>query len=276
VQETKKALLIISIPIGFLLFYMAVVTPLLRPTGFRPRSVSKNNLKAIGLALHRYHDDYSMFPPAFIADENGRPMHSWRVLLLPHLAEGHEHSARYYRSQLFKYGLFEISKVYERVQIENRTAEQIKYFLEQYRFDEPWDGPNNRKLHDLPAGAFHCPDGADPAMNTSCVAIVGEQTVWTETCGRKIKEITDGTSDTALVVEITDSGIHWLEPRDLQYDDLPLEINPKDRRGISSPYKHGAYVLLCDGSVRYVGNRISKDNLRRLLEISDGELLEEF
>ncbi len=62
----------------------------------------------IALALQNYHDDYGSFPPAYIPDKDGKPMHSWRVLLLPYL--------------------------------ERRTL------YEKYRFDEPWNGPNNRKL----------------------------------------------------------------------------------------------------------------------------------
>src|SRR5262249_42952585 len=72
------------------------------------RSQCKNNLKQIGLAMFNYHDAYGCFPPAYIADADGRPMHSWRVLLLPFLDE----AARYRK----------------------------------YRFDEPWDGPNNSEL----------------------------------------------------------------------------------------------------------------------------------
>ena len=51
----------------------------------RPRTPCKSNMKRIALAFHDYHDRYSSFPPAFLADTNGRPMHSWRVLLLPFL-----------------------------------------------------------------------------------------------------------------------------------------------------------------------------------------------
>ena len=39
----------------------------------------RNNLKQIAVALHQYHDLYGSFPPAYIADENGKPLHSWRV-----------------------------------------------------------------------------------------------------------------------------------------------------------------------------------------------------
>src|SRR4051812_3837711 len=48
------------------------------------RTKCKNHLKDIALALHNYHDAYGTFPPAYIADQNGRPMHSWRVLILPY------------------------------------------------------------------------------------------------------------------------------------------------------------------------------------------------
>ncbi|MEZ6062675.1 MAG: DUF1559 domain-containing protein [Planctomycetaceae bacterium] len=41
------------------------------------------NLKQIGLALLNYHDIHGSYPPAYIAGDDGRPAHSWRVLILP-------------------------------------------------------------------------------------------------------------------------------------------------------------------------------------------------
>jgi hypothetical protein len=58
--------------------------------------------------MHNFHDTHKQFPPAAIFGPDGKPWHSWRVLLLPYL-------------------------------------EQIALY-DQYRFDEPWDGPNNKKL----------------------------------------------------------------------------------------------------------------------------------
>ena len=49
------------------------------------RSQCKGNLKQIGLALLNYHDTFGCFPPAYIADADGKPMHSWRVLILPYI-----------------------------------------------------------------------------------------------------------------------------------------------------------------------------------------------
>ena len=46
-----------------------------------------NNLKQIGLAFHNYADAYRSFPPAVIYGPDGKPWHSWRVLLLPFLEQ---------------------------------------------------------------------------------------------------------------------------------------------------------------------------------------------
>ena len=45
------------------------------------------NLCQIKLAFHNYHSQYGSFPPAYVADANGRPMHSWRVLILPFMEQ---------------------------------------------------------------------------------------------------------------------------------------------------------------------------------------------
>jgi translation elongation factor EF-Tu-like GTPase len=60
------------------------------------------------LAVANYHETYGCFPPAYVADRDGKPMHSWRVLILPFLEQQELYHA--------------------------------------YNFAEPWDGPNNRKL----------------------------------------------------------------------------------------------------------------------------------
>ena len=83
------------------------------------RSQCKNNLKMIGLALQNYHDMYRSFPPAFVADENGKPMYSWRVLLLPHL----EHAPLY----------------------------------KKYDLSQPWDSPANKAVLDNMPDVFACP-----------------------------------------------------------------------------------------------------------------------
>jgi hypothetical protein len=48
------------------------------------RSLSKNNLLQIGLAMHNFHDTNGHLPPQAIADKQGKPLLSWRVAILPY------------------------------------------------------------------------------------------------------------------------------------------------------------------------------------------------
>jgi hypothetical protein len=70
-----------------LLLLLALLLPGTGSQHDRRRTSCKTHLKRIGLALHNYHEVHGYFFPAYIADENGKPMHSWRVLILPYLGE---------------------------------------------------------------------------------------------------------------------------------------------------------------------------------------------
>ncbi len=83
------------------------------------RAQCTNNIKQLAFALHNYHDAYGQFPPAFVPDQDGRPIHSWRVLILPFIEQQ---------------GLYQ-----------------------QYEFAEPWDGPNNRRLLSQIPSLYRCP-----------------------------------------------------------------------------------------------------------------------
>jgi uncharacterized protein DUF1559 len=228
--------------VGYLVLgvFVALLLPAGHHSGPARRSQCSNNLKQIGVALHNYHDTYGSFPPAYIADGEGRPVHSWRVLLLPFL----EHEALY----------------------------------GQYRFDEPWDGPNNLKLVEKMPSDFQCPEdrSEEKTYTTNYVVVVGPHTAWPGEETVRLKDITDGTSNTWLVVEVADSGITWSEPRDLHVLQMAQEINPPAGQGISSKHPGGALAVLADGSVRFFGDAsttspIDPDNVRRLLTIDDGE-----
>jgi prepilin-type processing-associated H-X9-DG protein len=193
-----------------------------------------NNLKQIGVALHSYHDAYGCFPPAYLADRNGRPMHSWRVLILPWL----EQKAIYGR----------------------------------YRFDEPWDGPNNRRLHDLVVSAYVCPSHPRPGHSTAYVAVVGPQTAWPRAEPSRLEDVDDGADQTILLVEASALSIHWMEPRDLQFDRMSFAFNgPNDPAGLSSDHPGGAHILLVDGAVRFLKAKTAPSWLRALLTVAGGE-----
>ncbi len=71
---------------GLVAFLIAVVFGLkhywVAWTEARSKTACKMNLKAIGVALHSYHDSNAHFPPAY---SSSIPPHSWRVALLPWL-----------------------------------------------------------------------------------------------------------------------------------------------------------------------------------------------
>ncbi len=194
-----------------------------------------NHLKQIGLALHNYHDYYGCLPPAYIADSTGKPIHSWRVLLLPFMEQ--------------------------------------KALYDKYDFNEPWNGPNNSKLHGEVVHVFCCPSRPtrQSRTETSYVAVVSAGTAWPGDRSIKLANITDGTSNSILVTESANSGIHWMEPRDLTFDEIPMAINPPTGPGISSPHPAVALALFADGHIRAITNNTPSEIIRRLLTIADGE-----
>jgi len=202
-----------------------------------------NNLKGIALALHNYHDRYRCFPPAFIADDQGRPMHSWRVLILP-------------------------------------FVEEVDLYA-RYDFNEPWDGPNNRFLGAEMPRVFQCPEDTASPTATSYVVVVGPETMWPDSETMTFRDIGDGTSNTLMVVEMANSGIHWMEPRDLEFAKLPMSVNPKTGRGICSLHRpeswvpkrpYGANAAMADGSVSHMlPTDVSSAKLRAILTANGNE-----
>ncbi len=231
-----------------MIMIVAVLIALLMPAaqfahGGRAREHCKYNLKAIGLALHGYHDKYGCFPPAYLTDAEGRPSHSWRVLLLPFL-------------------------------------DQEKLYKE-YRFDERWDSHHNRLLADRLEGVFNCwlergSKGSPEARMTSFVAVVGPDTVWPGRQPVKISDITDGIHTTLMVVEVAKSEIQWMEPRDLSFADIDFTLNNRSRFGISSGHAKGVNALYADGHVGFLPESLPAKTIRALLTRAGGELVGDY
>jgi prepilin-type processing-associated H-X9-DG protein len=206
------------------------------------RIACSNQMKMIGLAIQQYESRYGCLPPAYIADAKGKPIHSWRVLLLPFL-------------------------------------EQNPRFLEQnalyraYSFDEPWDGPRNRELSKTIVRGYPCPaDSANPE-NASYLAVVGPGTAWPGAKSIRTKDIRDRLDKTILLVEVADSGINWMEPRDLSFDHMDFHINGKPRTSLSSHHGKGANVLFADMHVEYLRDTVLPETVRALLTIAAGEAI---
>jgi prepilin-type processing-associated H-X9-DG protein len=198
-----------------------------------------NNLKQIGVAMHNYHDVYRCFPPAYVPDADGKPMHSWRVLILPFLEQ--------------------------------------QSLYDQYDFNEPWDGPNNIRLADSIPAVYACPDSVFSNSNTCYAMIVGPDTISDGPSAARLADIKDGTANTLMVVEAAGNGINWMEPRDLDAQKLSFVINDRPTPGgIKSDHPGGANVVFCDGAVRFLPDTTSPGVVKDLSTIAGGERIPEF
>ncbi len=204
------------------------------------RAQCTNNLKQIGLAMHNYQATYRCFPPAYIPDAKGRPMHSWRVLLLPFLEE---------------------QPLYNR-----------------YRFDEPWDGPNNRVLANAIVNVYRCPSNASKTSTptTDYVMIVGPDSISDGPSATQFRDIEDGMSNTILVVEVAKSNIPWMKPQDLDAKSYDFTVDKPQGQGIGSNHPAGANVLFADGSVRWLPSSILPDQVKAMTTIAGGEEVDPF
>jgi hypothetical protein len=194
------------------------------------RTQSANNLKQIALAMHNYHDTYGAFPPHAIYGKDGKPLLSWRVQILPFIEQ----------DNLYK----------------------------QFHLDEPWDSPHNKKLLEGMPKVYAVPvdEKATKAHETHYLGFVGKGAFFNGKKGIPIAAITDGTSNTILVVEAAKS-VPWTKP-----DDLPFEAGkPLPKLGAFWP--NGFQAAFCDGSVRMLRKDLKEATLRALITINGGEVI---
>ncbi len=180
-----------------LLLIVGILVALLLPAVQAAREAARraqcsNNEKQIALALLNYESANGHYPPAFVADANGRPMHSWRALILPYL---------------------------------NVPAQAASYDLEQ-----PWDSATNLAVAKQMPEVFRCPSDPENMGNkTRYMVIVDPRSVFPGSESRKMSEIRDGTSNTVMVVEAAGPGVTWTEPIDLSLDELDQLGSPHNQ-----------------------------------------------
>lgn len=185
-----------------------------------------DRFKQIALAMHNYADAHKCLPPAAIRDKDGKPLLSWRVAILPYIDQ----------NDLYK----------------------------QFHLDEPWDSPHNSSLIEKMPGTYMDLGPKADQLNhegkTTVQVPVGPQTVFFKKEGTKFPEITDGTSNTILVVEVDPKrAVVWSKPEDWEVD------SNHPRRGIERTDRNQFAAAWCDGSVQYVPTDIDENKLRGLL-----------
>ena len=227
-----------------LAFVMAVIRAAQREA---VRISCANHVKLISLALHNYRDVHKMFPSAVTYAADGTPMHSWRVAIGPYLPWPPSS------------GL--------------------------YDYREPWNGPNNRRLGDdipdtgyekdgTPYPAVSCPPwfrcpAAPVSQNQMCtnyVMLIDDRPGKPNGPPNRPGSVPPSFADKSavIIIEIADSDIHWMEPRDVLLSELSMKINDRSTRSLSS-YHGGACIAHADGSVEILNEATTEERLRGLL-----------
>jgi hypothetical protein len=195
-----------------------------KPASARENEEVGRALMQMGLAWHNYHDTYKFFPssvPPSLANQSAGL--SWRVRILPFIGQ-HQLHARFH-------------------------------------LNEPWDSEHNRQL------IAEMPDVYRPANQklaaehkTRFVTPRGETLM--SPPGRRavnIAEITDGTSNTLMIVEADDDhAVIWTKP-----DDLEVDLN-KPASGLAVRPPGGFLCVFADGSVHFLQGTIAVSKLAAL------------
>lgn len=140
---------------------------------------SQCHLKQMVLALHNYHDNEGAFPPVYLADEEGRPMHSWRVLILPYIEQ---------------------CVLYDR-----------------YDFNRPWNDPHNLQLAGEMPSTFRSGFSEEEWAQglTPYLAITGPDTALRESTGRTLSELGGEVKHKLAVLEYYSQPVLWTELVDI-------------------------------------------------------------
>ncbi len=194
----------------------------------RQRVADRMNFKMLILALHTYHDTYKRLPNDGITDKRGKPLLSWRVAILPFI---------------------EALNVYQ-----------------QFKRDEPWDSPHNKKLlAQMPAIYAPVRGKTKEPYTTHYQAIAGPQSAFEPNARLRFPvSFPDGLSDTIFFVEASEA-VPWTKPADVPYD--PKKELPR----FGGQFPDGFHIAMGDASVLWVGRGFDPATFRAAISRNGGE-----
>jgi prepilin-type processing-associated H-X9-DG protein len=207
-----------------------LLLPAVQSARFSARKMqSMNNLKQLGLAMHNFESAYRMLPATGGIGDDGQPMLSWRVAILPFIGE------------------------------------QALY--NEFNLDEPWDSEHNLALLERMPAVFQHPNRVTLPGYTVYQAPVNDQTLLRADEPSRFAQITDGTSNTIMLVEVDEQlAVPWTAPQDYELD----MANPSAGLFVNGVMN----VLFGDGSVRELNEAATDlDVLRALFTRAGGEVV---
>jgi hypothetical protein len=197
------------------------------------RTQKLNTIRQLMLGMLNYESAHRRWPTQYSASDDGKPLLSWRVHVLPFLDQ---------------------NELYEK-----------------FKLNEPWDSEHNIKLVEQMPEIFWDMRSAALESNKAGETVfqvpAGEGLMFDGTNQVKFKDITDGSSNTiGLVALPLKNAVPWTKPTDWNVDlENPLEM-------LKAEGRTRAEVGICDGSVQSFSLKSPKA-WRQLVGRADGELV---
>ncbi len=176
------------------------------------RNICTDRMNRITLAMLLYERDHGTLPPAYTVDTDGRPMHSWRVLVLPYLGQKELHA--------------------------------------KIRLDEPWDSERNRRSHGEAVPFYQCPSAGSAPGHTTYSVVVGPEMPFDAGQGKSLSQFGPKSAHMILVVERL-ADVCWMDPtQDLPQAAVGDRVGLP--HGIGSRHPGGANCGHRDGAIRFL------------------------
>lgn len=198
-----------------------------------------NQLKKILLAMHNHESAYRYFPPGPKArGDDGLATLSWRVHILPFLGD-----------------------------------EELALWKE-FHLDEPWDSDHNKTLISKMPDVYAMPSSLieDPAPNpgqTRFLAPHSDNTIMGQKEAISFRHVTDGTSNTIVVVEVNDEhAVPWTAPQDYDFD------AEDPGKGLHVDADGRINCALMDGSAQRIEATVAPSVLNALFGMNDGQVVQ--
>ncbi|MBE6424803.1 MAG: DUF1559 domain-containing protein [Planctomycetaceae bacterium] len=197
-------------------------------------AVHLNNFKLVALGVMGFESANKAFPAPFTTDTKGKPLHSWRVQILPYIGE---------------------EALYEKI-----------------RHDEPWNSEWNSQFHEQCPACFKDPRQKLAPSDATIGVVVGKNTMFRvpkpakkqtggSVGGTRMGEVSGGLSNTILTVEC--KPVCWMDPNG----------DPTWEEAQNGPIvsQYGLTKIgMADGQVYVIPERIDIETWRILLDRHEG------
>ena len=213
----------------------------------------ERNMTALAKAVDKYRADKGHYPPPAMLDKDGKPTLSWRVAILPYM-----------------------ENAYINVPYPEKGINSPKALYDMFKLDEPWDGPNNKKLIGYLPSPYRAPYSvlsynASSTGKTTVMAVVGKGAIFDPTKQVTDTSVRDGLAQTLLLISLEESNqaVYWTKPLDIN-----LTAEGKLPAGAPNIAKRFGAVY-ADGSARTLATGLDEKTFLGIVTRDGAEKLDE-